>query len=110
MESTDDNNNCSQKLGDEPSIETHDVIGSQKFRLELKDDLFSGVGQFKSGEKFHGTTLLESTNPSDLDEMIIPSIYLLDNNDFEIVSGLAISGLMLIVLSFDTKVAFCVEA
>ena len=80
-----------------------------RFRLELHENNFQNIRDFMSLPAFRDCEILDSTGPSQSGDLTIPSIYIVDNKFVECARDMAIHGLMLTVLSFDTKLAFCLE-
>lgn len=80
-----------------------------RFRLDLFEQNFLDIKQFISDEKFKDEQIIDSTGPSQSGDLTIPSIYILDNKFLVCSRDMAIHGLMLTVVSFGTKLAFCLE-
>jgi hypothetical protein len=80
-----------------------------RFRLELYEQNFLDIKQFMSSPNFKDEEIIDSTGPSQSGDLTIPSIYIIDNKFLCCSRDMAIHGIMLTVVSFGTKVAFCLE-
>lgn len=89
--------------------DSENASNGDRFRLELYEQNFIDIKQFMGSPMFQDSKILDSTGPSQSGDLTIPSIYIVDNKYLECSRDMAIHGLMLTVVSFDTKLAFCLE-